>query len=146
MSYLEELRKESSKVKTENGAATYSSSFSKCLDFFALGAAKRDNLDQAVSLFEDAYQEDKLTALKTLFYIRDIRGGQGERDIFRRCYYRLSLIDPYVSVKNLTLIPEYGRWDDLLEVRELHKGEVKEILMKQLEKDQKSDTPSLLAK
>lgn len=146
MSYLEELRKESSKVETENGAATYSTSFSKCLDFFALGAAKRNNVDQAVALFEDAYREDKLTALKILFYIRDVRGGQGERDIFRKCYQYLGLVDHNVGAKNLSLIPEYGRWDDLLEVGGFYEKEITEILVKQLAEDQRTNTPSLLAK
>ena len=53
--------------------------------FFALAASMRENTQDAVKLFEKAFFEDKQTAIRILFWIRDIRGGQGEREIFRKC-------------------------------------------------------------
>ena len=143
MSYLEELQKATNRAYTENGCATNKSSVNVCLDFFANGASMRDDIVNAVFLFEWAYATDKTTALRILFYIRDIRGGQGERDIFRACFDRLREIDEPVYAKMLPLVPEYGRWDDIL-------GDINETVVKlikeQLEADMKAETPSLLAK
>lgn len=145
MSYLDELQKATNRVTTENGGATNASTLNPCLDFFALGASKRNDIDSAVRLFAKAYAKDKTTALRTLFYIRDIRGGQGERDIFRACMEELSAIDPAVADNMLDFIPEYGRWDDLLYHRAANGVAVK-IVKEQLLKDAKTDTPSLLGK
>lgn len=145
MSYLDELQKATNRATTENGGATNASTLNPCLDFFALGASKRNDIDSVVRLFAKAYAKDKTTALRTLFYIRDIRGGQGERDIFRACMEELSAIDPAVADNMLEFIPEYGRWDDLLYHRAANGVAVK-IVKEQLLKDAKTDTPSLLGK
>lgn len=145
MSYLDELQKATNRATTENGGATNASTLNPCLDFFALGASKRNDIESAVRLFAKAYAKDKTTALRTLFYIRDIRGGQGERDIFRACMEELSAIDPAVADNMLEFIPEYGRWDDLLYHRAANGVAVK-IVKEQLLKDAKTDTPSLLGK
>lgn len=145
MSYLDELQKATNKATTENGGATNASTLNPCLDFFALGASKRKDIESAVRLFSKAYAKDKTTALRTLFYIRDIRGGQGERDIFRACMEELSAIDPAVSDSMLKFIPEYGRWDDLLYHRAANGVAVK-LVKEQLLKDAKTDKPSLLGK
>lgn len=145
MSYLDELQKATNRATTENGGATNASTLNPCLDFFALGASKRNDVESAVRLFVKAYAKDKTTALRTLFYIRDIRGGQGERDIFRACIEELYAIDPAVADNMLEFIPEYGRWDDLLYHRAANGVAVK-IVKEQLLKDAKTDTPSLLGK
>lgn len=145
MSYLDELQKATNRAITENGGATNASSLNPCLDFFALGAAKRDDPVAAARLFVKAYNKDKQTALRTLFYIRDVRGGQGEREIFRECMEELSAIDPETANKMLKYIPEYGRWDDLLYHRAGNAEAVK-LVKAQLFKDAKTDTPSLLGK
>lgn len=145
MSYLDELQKATNRATTENGGVTNASTLNPCLDFFALGASKRNDIDSAVKLFSKAYASDKTTALRTLFYIRDVRGGQGERDIFRACMEELSAIDPAVADNMLEFIPEYGRWDDLLYHRAANGVAVK-IVKEQLLRDAKTDTPSLLGK
>lgn len=48
------------------------------------------------------------------FYIRDCRGGKGERDLGRNALIWLFLSYPVETRKVLSLLPEYGRWDDLL--------------------------------
>lgn len=102
---------------TENGAISNRSTMDANLDWFFHGPAMRKAPNsRIVEMFAKAFEQDAQTALRTLFYIRDIRGGQGERDIFRACINFLShnkntsdwLMD------NITLIAEYGRWDDYL--------------------------------
>lgn len=98
---------------TENGAITNISTKSALLDFFFHGAALRKaNNDRIINLFQNAFNEDKTKALKILFYIRDIRGGQGERNTFRVILEWLAINEPEWLKYNLSLIPEYGRWDD----------------------------------
>lgn len=99
---------------TENGAIAYKSTLNFLLDFFGNGAALRNRSDaDVIQLFSKAYAEDKLLALKTLFYIRDVRGGQGERKTFRTIMKWLASNHPTVVRKNLQNISVFGRWDDL---------------------------------
>ena len=99
---------------TENMGIAMKSTGSKVYDLFALGAAYRTRSDKdCILLFKNAFEEDPNLALKALFYIRDCRGGQGERRFFRVCYKWLAKEYPMAAEKNLQYIPEMGRWDDL---------------------------------
>lgn len=112
---LENLEKETNFTTTENQAKTHKSSLSSLVDFFGLGAALRSRDEQEIiSLFSKAFAEDRLLALKALFYIRDVRGGQGERKTFRTILKWLANNYPEVVSQNLEVIAEFGRWDDLL--------------------------------
>ena len=100
---------------TENGMATHSSSLNLCVDlFFTIGAMRGQDKQRLINTFTKAYGEDALTATKLLFWARDVRGGAGERQIFRDILSHLVKLSPTVVKKNLSLISEYGRWDDLL--------------------------------
>jgi len=100
---------------TENGMTTNSSSLNLCVNlFFQIGALRGQGKTKVVNAFTKAYNEDALTALRILFWARDIRGGAGERQIFRDCIEFLAKKHKESARKNLALIPEYGRWDDLL--------------------------------
>lgn len=138
------MKKETNKTFTENGAPTLKSTDSKVLDLFSMGGAFRnrstEEIEQAVS---QALGEDKTLAIKCLFYLRDIRGGQGERRTFREGLKVLSNYYPEETKKILKLIPEYGRWDDLFY---LDNVEIDGIIKEQITKDLASDTPSLLGK
>lgn len=114
MSFLDELQKNTNLTSTENGAVTNKSTLDPLLDFFSLAGAMRDRQNDAVKLFEKAYFADKLGAIRTLFYLRDIRGGQGERTTFRSCLAHLRTLDEGAYKAVLRYVPEYGRWDDLL--------------------------------
>lgn len=131
MTYLDELRKQTNKnTLTENGAVTNDSSLNTVLDFFSLAGAMRDRKEDAVELFAKAFAEDPQLAIKCLFYIRDIRGGQGERDIFRACIKDL----PVDIQKKITkFVPEYGRYDDWLSFEQT--PELVELIRKQLSLD-----------
>lgn len=111
---LKGLKEEDNVALTANGAPAYKSTMNKLYDLFALGGAYRNRSDEdCVLLFKEAYEENPELALKCLFYLRDIRGGQGERRFFRVCYKWLAKEYPDVAKRNLKYIPEYGRFDDL---------------------------------
>ena len=106
---------EENRTLTENGAATYASSNSACLDFFATMGALRDASEtEILARFQSAYAENADMALKLLFFARDVRGGLGERRLFRVILRWLALHEPQSVRKNLAYIPEYGRYDDWL--------------------------------
>ena len=89
--------------------------------------------------------------MKTLFYARDIRGGLGERQTFRTILRWLADHEPYTVRKNLALIPEYGRWDDLLELFGTKcESSAIQMIHKQLDEDfqhiEKRQNVSLLGK
>lgn len=99
---------------TENGALAHRSTGSKVYDLFAFGAAYRErSIEDCILLFMNAYEEDPDLALKCLFYIRDCRGGQGERRFFRICYKWLAKHEPKAAIRNIPYISDFGRWDDL---------------------------------
>lgn len=133
---------------TENMATTYRSTMSGLLDMFALGGAYRTRSDaDCILLFKKAYEEDALRAFKCLFYLRNVRGGQGERRFFRVVLNWLAKNHPEDVIRNLENIPFYGRWDDLYALVGTPVEDKMFYLMKQqLVLDLKSKTPSLLAK
>lgn len=147
MNYINNLNQNMNKTLTENGAETYISTTDNLLDFFALGGATRKNLPLATDLFRKAIAQDITNATRILFYLRDVRGGQGERDVFRVCSRILA--DEYTEIfeKVAGLIAEYGRYDDLISLVDTKsKDMVVYTIKSQLAVDRDSDTPSLLAK
>jgi len=71
-------------VRTINGMATNSSSGDPILDlFFLCGATRNMPDDDIISVFNEAYEKDSTSALRILFYARDIEKGLGERRFFR---------------------------------------------------------------
>lgn len=100
---------------TENGMTTNSSSLSHCVNlFFQIGAMRGKDSQTVINAFVKAYNENPLTAMKLLFWARDVRGGAGEREIFRTIVKYLANTQTESLRKNIPLFSEYGRWDDLL--------------------------------
>lgn len=99
---------------TENGSKAYKSTNSALYDCFAFGGAYRKRSDEdCILLFKNAYEENPEYALKCLFWLRDCRGGAGERRFFRVCLQWLANNCPEVVKRNLKYIVELGRVDDL---------------------------------
>lgn len=112
---LEVLKKTANKTYTENGAVTNRTSGKDCLDLFAtIGALRRADDQDIRNRFLKAYAENPDLAMKILFYARDVRGGLGERRVFRSILAWLASNEKGSVVKNLPFIAEYGRWDDVL--------------------------------
>ena len=134
---LQYLKQESNKTFTENGAATLKTTQSDCLDLFAtIGAIRRESDEEIIARFMRAFAEDKDIAMKLLFFARDIRGGLGERKVFRVCLKWLSYNAPETVRKNLSYISEYGRFDDLLVLFDTPvEKDMLELIREQLRKD-----------
>ena len=112
---LKSLKEEANRTCTENGAATYLSTQSACFDLFAsIGALRSTSEEEITGRFLLAYAEHADLAMKILFFARDVRGGLGERRVFRSILKWLAANEPQSLEKNLPYIPEYGRYDDLL--------------------------------
>lgn len=146
--FLKGLKEIDNYIYTENGAAALESTLNPLLDAFgSLGAMRNSSEKDILDTFYKSYYYDKENSLKLLFYIRDIRGGQGMRRVFRIILRSLAFKESELVVKNLENILYFGRGDDILCLldtpieKDVAKW-VKELLCEDLE----SFTPSLLAK
>lgn len=137
---------------TEKGAITNKSTLSNVLDWFGAGGALRQrDAQSSINLFSRAFAEDSLLATKILFYFRDVREGQGERQTFRTIFNWLGQHYADVARKNLENVAFYGRYDDLYSlVGTSLEAEVFALFAKQLKADLKNmkagESVSLLAK
>lgn len=135
--FLDSLKRDMNYTETENGGITHKSTLDAVYDMFALGGAYRSRDDEdCILLFKNALEENEELALKCLFYLRDIRGGQGERRFFRVCFNWLAKNYPELAFRNLDNIPEYGRWDDLYCVEDTElRADAFDVIQCQLNKD-----------
>ncbi len=146
------LAKETNMTLTENGALTNKSTLNNLLDWFAAGGALRMRQESdIINLFQKAWGDDQLLALKVLMYFRDIRGGQGERRTFRTCLKWLANTHKDVVLHNLENIPFFGRWDDLYAFEGTPVEDVAlDLICRQLKTDveatNEGDSVSLVAK
>ena len=107
---------------TENWMPTHSTSLDRCVDLFAgVGSARNWSDEEIEAAFVRAIEQEPLIAMKILFWARDVRGGAGERRVFRVITNYMDRNPNYQDVlyKNVHLISEYGRWDDLFDLRGL---------------------------
>lgn len=147
--FMSNLQDATNFTRTENGALAHKTTKSAVYDLFALGGAFRGRSDEdCILLFKNALEEDERLALQCLFYLADCRGGQGERRFFRVCYKWLAKTYPEVAKRNLELIPEYRRWDDVIYslVDTPLQNDALSFIKRQLAVDVQCKTPSLLAK
>ena len=149
---LECIKEEANRTLTENGAAAHLSTGSDCLDFFAsAGALRRESDEEILARFLRAFAEDKDAAMKLLFYARDVRGGLGERRVFRVILRWLAFTAPQSVKRNIARAAEFGRWDDLLVLLDTPcEKETLALLREQFRKDVQANEEgkeiSLLAK
>lgn len=138
---LDFLKKQANLTHTENGAVTYRSANSHCLDLFAtIGALRHEDNTEIITRFLRAYTEDPDMAMKCLFYARDVRGGLGERRVFRTILTWLAENHPVSVLKNMDFVAEYGRFDDVLCLMGTN---CEEVLMRYIKKQLKLDLDAL---
>lgn len=143
---------------SENGAKMYSTTGKNLLDLFfkvpmfrKYKAGKLPENSELHNLFMPAFVENRELFAKFMFYLRDARGGVGERDMFRNMFLWFSNDYPQDAVKLVEYIPDYGRWDDLVFIAINTKSEIVSnaacsVIKIQLETDLHAEHPSLLAK
>ena len=137
---------------TENGAIALKSTGNAVLDAFgSLGAMKDSSIEDILNIFYKAFYENKELALRLLFYIRDIRGGQGMRRVFRIIVRSLANNHPEYIIANLDNFLFFGRGDDVLCLLdtpvedEVYKW-VTKVLIEDMNAVMAGNYPSMLAK
>ena len=140
MGFMENLRVEQNNEKTltENLAVAYATSGDDFLDFnFRITDLRTCDGQEIISSFKKLFYDDKVLAIKYLFYVGDIREGLGERNIFRTCMRWLCKRNSEYAKKVLYLIPEYSRWDILVNLITVEKvkEDIISIVADRLEKD-----------
>jgi hypothetical protein len=146
------IEDETHNVYTENGAKARDTSGDALVDLFGLIGAMRDWADEdIINEFSKAYDEDPLIATRILFHARDIRGGLGERRVFRVIVRWLAESHPEAVIDNIRLFGEFGRYDDLYALMDTPlESDMWKYMGRQLRLDEmnaKVDAPvSLLAK
>ena len=102
-------------ARTTNGMVARKSTASACVDlFFKIGASRGKDITKD---FVAAYVENKDIALRIAQWVRDARGGAGERELFRQILAYLDKHDPDAAAQLLMKVPEIGRWDDIFVVK-----------------------------
>ena len=103
-------------ARTTNGMKARKSTANSCVDlFYKIGASRGKNI---IPDFVAAYAQDREVALRIALWARDIRGGAGERKLFRDILNYLAKNDPDAAGVLMMKTPELGRWDDLLAVED----------------------------
>ena len=145
--FLGDLAKATNYTHTANGAVTHETSFNALLDFFGQAGAMRGRDAAVIDLFEKAYMEDNLRALKCVFYFGDILEGQGERDTFRTLLKHIANKHKDILKNNIHLIPEFNRWDSIYALFDTDlEDDVINLVRNQIKIDLSSEHPSLCAK
>jgi hypothetical protein len=98
-------------ARTENGMKARKSSDDAVVDlFYNIGASRGKD---AIPAFVAAFVQDRELALRVAAWARDIRGGAGERELFRSILRYLEKHDVEAAKALMTKVPELGRWDDI---------------------------------
>lgn len=134
------------KIKNTKGGLYYKSTLNANLDYFS-GASRFDSINVLKRKFKRAYKENRNLALKNLLHVLDIRGGKGERNVFKASFS--ALIEESLPDSKLVLntIIELGRADYLLVALDTNlEDDMVELIKKVLTDDLNQENPSLLAK
>ena len=141
MDFMDAMKEENNlrKTLTENGAVAYATTGKEMLDFnFKLAGYRKASEEEIRRDFGRVYYENPLLAVKFIFWVRDIRGGAGERRTFRVCFKWLAEHKPEVAKALIPLVAEYGRFDDILPLLDtILRKDVSVYYKKQLKEDNK---------
>lgn len=111
---MNKLENELNVSVTENGAVGYATTGRALLDLnFAVSSLREASEDDIVTRFVKAYNECPEYAVRWLFFVRDVRGGLGERRLFRTVLKALAQRNPDYVKEFVEHIAQFGRFDDL---------------------------------
>lgn len=135
----ESLNGEFNQSITENGALGFRTSGKELVDFnFGIASMRNSSEEEIKERFLKVWNEEPFLALRFIFFARDCREGLGERRLARICLREIGALQPNSLIKNLSLIPEYGRWDDVIELLSINNSideEIFKLIKHQLLKD-----------
>ena len=113
-SFTESWKSAQERISTENGGVTFNTSANANVDlFFKIGAMRGQDVTRLYASFAKAFGENPYIATRILLWARDVRGGAGERKIFRDLLAWLEINNTDVLALVIPKIPELGRYDDL---------------------------------
>lgn len=99
-------------TRTENGMKAFKSSGDSLTNlFFKIGASRGKDI---IPDFVPAFVDNSELATRIALWTRDVRGGAGERKLFRDILVFLENNAPSILDRIFDKIPELGRWDDYL--------------------------------
>lgn len=108
-------------ARTANGMKARKSSANPCVDlFYKIGASRGQNI---IPEFVAAFEHNQDLALRIAQWARDVRGGAGERQLFRDILQHLEVFNPEAAIRLAVKTPEIGRFDDLF----AFVGELKDV-------------------
>jgi hypothetical protein len=97
---------------TDNGMKARVNTAKATVDlFYKIGASRGKDITKD---FVASYAEDPGITLRIAQWARDVRGGAGEREVYRTILRYLDTYNPDAAVALLHKTAEIGRWDDLL--------------------------------
>lgn len=105
--------------RTENGALSFPTTDDARLDLF-FKTVRGINVTDLYQLIEKSWEISKRDTLRTMFYVRDCRGGKGEKKIF--WHFMIWLWDNHREyfINNMHCVPHYGSFKDLKRIMESH--------------------------
>lgn len=112
--FVNAARRQKIEARTENNMKALKSTTDACVDlFFHIGASRGKDI---TPLFSKAFAGSPEHAVRIALWARDVRGGAGERQLFRDILLFLEKNEPQILLHTnfLSRVPELGRWDDLL--------------------------------
>jgi len=106
----------------------------------AVRGATKESLRTILEVMED----NPVDAFVMAFHVRNIRGGRGERDVFKNTMHILYECYPATTLALLELVPHYGCWNDLYDMSEsfadiVFTNRVVSITAEQLQEDMEMD-------
>ena len=109
---------------TANGAVSHKSSLNKPLDLFSMGVSC--TLEKKEQLILEALTADPVQTIKIVCYLRDCRGGQGNKDSLRVLnkivLTKLASYNEFLAgyFQLLPYIPQIGSWKDVYQLYGKH--------------------------
>jgi len=155
MGFINCLEDEMNVSFTENGMKGYATTKDVLVDFnFSLPNLRHTSDDVLKANVEQLINDPKYnkeTLYRYMFFLRDVRGGLGERRIFKEMLKALANKEPEKVKHFLPYVVEVGRWDDLFVLMETPlKENLLDLVSEQLNEDwgamKDGESISLLAK
>lgn len=146
MTFMNAMENELNNEKqlTENGAVGYRTTGKKLVDLnFAVSSLRHKTEKEIVDMFIDTFYEDKILAMKWLFYVADIREGLGERRTFRVIMNYIADNHSDIAIAVLRLIPEYNRWDSVVTLLNCNNADVSNEVLSIIKEQLTSDMANM---